>query len=61
MNNAAEIIPGVGLKCKCYVVRMSIKMHTFAAYSFKCQCVTDLGVDKHVGPTQLELLLKFMP
>ncbi len=47
MNNAVEIIPGVGLKLKGYVVRLSIKMHTFAAYSFKCQCVTDLGIDKH--------------
>lgn len=63
MNNAADIIPGVGMKLKGYAVWLSIKMYTFAVYSLKCQCVPDLGVDvdKHVGWTQLELLLKFMP
>lgn len=51
MNNAADIIPGVGMKLKGYAFWLSIKMYTFAVYSFKCQCVTALGVDvdKHVG------------
>lgn len=44
MNNAADIIPGVGMTLKGYAVWLSIKMYTFAVYSFKCQCVTDLGV-----------------